>query len=63
MNQPVTVKIEGLRISRGVLFKSVDVRIQDGVIQKRMFSTNAATDEVLNPGDKVRVTKVEAAKR
>ncbi len=61
VNQPVTVKIEGLRISRGVLFKSVDVRIQDGVIQKRMFSTNAATDEVLNPGDKVRVTKVEAA--
>jgi len=61
VNQSVTVKIEGLRISRGVLFKSVDVRILDGVIQKRMFSTNAATDEVLNPGDKVRITKVEAA--
>jgi hypothetical protein len=60
VNQTVTVKIQGLRISRSILYRSVDVRIKDGVIQERLFKTAADTDEVLNPGDKVRVTKVEA---
>jgi|GEM_PF-3675511 len=57
LNQPVTVNIAELRLSK---LPHPEVRVVNGVVQKRMLNLKLDTDEVISQNGTVRVTRVES---
>ena len=61
VGQPLVIRIEGIRMTHAVLFNKLDIRVVDGVVQNRLMKSQLDTDEVMHPGDRVRVTKVDTS--